>query len=289
MSALNPWQAGLITLLLLLVLTGCNPQPGWSAQNQATLATHHLLDPTSVCTVDQPATTSTGFFMLLGAGLLTGLSHCLGMCGPLVGAFALRRRAERKELSTPLVLFQMGRLMTYASLGLLLGGLGSLVASTIRYWQGSFSIVLGLLMALLGLSLFGLFPLQKWLTSITWARLVSGWVKRLLASDHPAAPIGLGLANGLLPCGPVYAMGLLATLSGSALNGGAIMLIFGLGTLPAMLGLGFFTATLSLGLRSHLYRVAALLVIIVGLQLTLRGLALNGQLSHAAIGSLMLW
>ena len=67
------------------------------------------------------------------------------------------------------------------------------------------------------------------------------------------------------------------------------MLIFGLGTLPAMLGIGFSTSLLSVRLRSHLYRVAAILVVIVGLQLTMRGLALGGQITHGAIGGVMLW
>jgi sulfite exporter TauE/SafE len=68
-----------------------------------------------------------------------------------------------------------------------------------------------------------------------------------------------------------------------------IMLIFGLGTLPTMLGLGFSTAILSLRLRSQLYRATAIVVTGVGLQLALRGLALGGQISHTSLGSVMLW
>lgn len=67
------------------------------------------------------------------------------------------------------------------------------------------------------------------------------------------------------------------------------MLIFGLGTLPSLLGFGFSASLLSLQFRGYLYRVAAVLVIVVGLQLTLRGLALYGQIPHSTIGSVMLW
>ena len=227
--------------------------------------------------------------MLLATGLLTGLSHCVGMCGPLVGAFAMRRRAVQQELSTPLVLFQLGRLTTYVLLGAVLGTTGYLLASFIRDWQALVSVALGLLLALLGLSLLGLLPLQHWLTSITWSRTVSGWMKRLTESNHPVAPFGLGLANGLLPCGPIYAISLLAATSGDPLKGATIMLIFGLGTLPAMLGLGLSISRLSLRVRSGLYQVAAVLVVLVGVQLTLRGLALSGQVAHGAIGRVMLW
>ena len=234
-------------------------------------------------------TMASSFFVLLSAGLLTGLSHCVGMCGPLVGAFALRRRAAGQEISTPLVLFQLGRLTTYLLLGLILGTTGYALAAVIRDWQGLISIVLGFLMLLLGLSLLGLVPLQHWILSTALARAVTGSMKPLMTSSHLAAPLALGLTNGLLPCGPVYAMALLAAMSGDPLKGASIMLIFGLGTLPAMLGLGYSASLLSVRLRSNLYRLAAILVVIVGLQLSLRGLAVSGQISHAAIGSVMLW
>lgn len=239
---------------------------------------HHLSDEFS-------------FFLLLTTGLLTGLSHCIGMCGPLVGAFALRRRAERQELSTPLLLFQIGRISTYVLLGLVLGWLGSLVEGgiSLQGWQAGLSVILGGVMVLLGLSLMGFLPALRWPAALALVHTVSGWLKYWLASPHPAAPFALGVVNGLLPCGAVYAMGVLAATSGSPLKGASIMLIFGLGTLPAMLGIGFSAVWLSLRWRTGFYRVAALLVVIVGLQLALRGLAAGGQLPHAAIGSVMLW
>jgi sulfite exporter TauE/SafE len=248
-----------------------------------------LLSASNICTAVHPTAMTTGFFVLLGAGLLTGLSHCVGMCGPLVGAFAVRRRAARQEVSTSLVLFQTGRLTTYVLLGLLMGSAGYVLASAIRNWQGLLSAALGLFVMVLGLSLLGLLPFQRWIASTKLASLAGGWIKRLMNSNHPAAPFGLGLANGLLPCGPVYAMALLAATSSDPLRGAGVMLIFGLGTLPAMLGIGFSTSLLSVRLRSHLYRVAAILVVIVGLQLTMRGLALGGQITHGAIGGVMLW
>jgi len=282
-------RIGLGLVALLMGTSACGHQPDWPAQQQATFAALNLADVTSICVTDHALSTSSSFFILLGAGLLTGLSHCLGMCGPLVGAFALRRRAEKREISTPLVLFQTGRLTTYFVLGAMVGSVGYVVTPAIHNWQGIFSVILGLLMALLGLALLGFLPLQHWISSLMPTRLVSGWIKHLMASPHPAAPFGLGLANGLLPCGPVYAMVLLAAASGDPLRGASILLIFGLGTLPAMLGIGFSASLLSLNLRSHLYRVAAILVIIVGVQLMMRGLALSGQIPHAAIGSVMIW
>ncbi|MCB0174499.1 MAG: sulfite exporter TauE/SafE family protein [Anaerolineae bacterium] len=283
------WYIGLSLGLVLMGVSACSQQAAWPSHQQATLAAMNIVDPDSICTVDHTATMASSFFVLLGAGLLTGFSHCIGMCGPLVGAFAMRRRVARQELSTPLVLFQTGRLTTYGLLGLAAGLTGSVLVSFVHNWQGAFSAGLGLLVLLLGLGLLGLFPLQRWVASLAPAQQISRWLKYWMASDHPAAPFGLGLANGLLPCGPVYAMALLAATSGDPLRGASLMLIFGLGTLPSMLGLGFSASLVSLQFRSYLYRVAAVLVIVVGLQLTLRGLALYGQIPHSTIGSVMLW
>ncbi|RME75532.1 MAG: sulfite exporter TauE/SafE family protein, partial [Chloroflexi bacterium] len=232
---------------------------------------------------------TAGFAVLLTAGLLTGLSHCAGMCGPLVGSFALRRRAAGQEVATPLVLFQLGRLTTYTLLGLLFGTIGAALAGMVHTWQSIFSVILGVITLLMGLSLLGLFPLQHHLASLTLSRAVVRQMKRLTGSDRPTAAYGLGLANGLLPCGPIYAIGLLAATAGNPLKGAEVMLIFGLGTLPAMFGIGLTASQVSLKLRRHLYRLAAGLVVLVGLQMALRGLAAGGQLTHASLGGVMLW
>jgi sulfite exporter TauE/SafE len=174
-------------------------------------------------------------------------------------------------------------------LGAIAGSLGAAFAMLVRGWQGVFSIVLGMAAILLGLGLLGLLPIWPGRVAVAPLRRVGGWMKNRMMSKHPAAPFALGLANGLLPCGAVFAMLSLAALSGTPWQGISLMFIFGLGTLPAMLGFAFATACLGLRLRQHLYRMAASLVVLVGLQLTLRGLALHGQIPHLHIGDVMLW
>jgi hypothetical protein len=73
------------------------------------------------------------------------------------------------------------------------------------------------------------------------------------------------------------------------LKGASTMLVFGLGTLPAMLAVGYSTAWFSWRWRTGFFRVAAVLVMGVGLQLFLRGLASAGHLPHAMLGGVMLW
>lgn len=279
----------MIIIALLLTTTACAAEASWAGQSQASFAAMNLFNPAAACTTDHLQSSTAGFVVLLTTGLLTGLSHCVGMCGPLVSAFTLRRRANRQELSTPLVLYQLGRLTTYMTLGTILGAAGYFLTAIIRQWQGVMAVGLGVMMALMGLNLLGLLPLPPHLTSTRFAGAVAGQIKRLTGSHHPAAPFGLGLANGLLPCGPIYALGLLAATSGDPLRGAGVMLIFGLGTLPAMLGVGLSVSMVGLKVRRGLYRLAAGLVVLVGMQLALRGLALSGQVAHAAVGGVMLW
>lgn len=283
----------LLAGLALLALPACSrvevAGSGHAPAAQTALGT---LAPGEICSL-APEGTSAGFFLLLTTGLLTGLSHCVGMCGPLVSAFAVRQRAARAEVTSPLLVFQMGRLTTYMLLGAGLGAAGSVVkvAALDRGWQGGLSVGLGVMLLLSGVSLLGRLPWQHRLAALGPGRLIARWLGTLLgaAARRPAASFGLGLANGLLPCGAVYAVALLAASTGDPLRGATGMLVFGLGTLPALLGVGLSVSRLSLRLRGGLYRMTATLVMLAGLQLALRGLALAGQMPHAVLGGVMLW
>lgn len=237
------------------------------------------------------AITPGTFLILLTTGFFTGLSHCAGMCGSLVSAFSIQQKQMKGSVTAPLLLYQCGRISTYVLIGLVMAAIGSTLqlAALGQGWQVGFSIFIGLMMLAIGLSLMGAFAGLHWLESAGLAKWVGERISLLMISKHPAAPYGLGMANGMLPCGPVYAMALLAATSGSPLQGGLIMLLFGLGTLPAMLSMGFVFARLSVSLRSRLFRFAAILILLVGLQQIFRGLALGGFLGHFHIGSVMIW
>ncbi len=261
--------------------------PSMPGQTSHVSLHHHTTGSAS----DTPAlqTTPLSFFALLGAGLLTGLSHCVGMCGPLVGAFAMRRRVTQRDIAAPLVLFQCGRLGTYGLLGGVAGSVGAAFAATLHTWQGMFAIGMGLLATGAGAGLLGIVPLQHWLALARPGQWLHGRLVAAIDSQHPLAPVGLGVANGCLPCGAVYTMLLLAAISLHPLKGAGLMLLFGLGTLPAMLGMGYSVSLLRARLRSRLYHWAAVLMLVAGVQLTLRGLALKGHIAHMAIGGMMLW
>lgn len=234
---------------------------------------------------------STAWLVLLTTGFFTGLSHCAGMCGSLVSAFSAQQAQLKGAVTRPLILYQCGRISTYSLIGIIMATIGSTLqlAALGQGWQVGLSIAIGIMMLLIGLSLTGVFAGLRRYESVVLARWAGTLISRMMVSSHPAAPFGLGMANGMLPCGPVYAMALLAATAQSPLHGGLIMLMFGLGTLPAMMSMGFIFAKLSIGFRSRLYRFAALLIILVGIQQILRGLALNGTVDHFHVGNLMLW
>ncbi|MCL5108016.1 MAG: sulfite exporter TauE/SafE family protein [Chloroflexi bacterium] len=229
-------------------------------------------------------------------GLLGSLGHCIGMCGSIVAAYALSRRpAQNADIGTrlraPLAL-HAGRLTTYGLLGAGMGVAGSLVdlMANAAGWQGLLSIVAGLMMLFVGLRLVGLLPSGEIAPTVLFRSLrVGERLARLLRDQSPWSSLGIGLLWGLFPCGLVFAMLVNAAATGSALGGASAMLAFGLGTVPALLGLSLVTAKIAVQFRQRLLRFAALPVLLLAVQAILRGLAAEGLISSLIIGGVMLW
>lgn len=177
----------------------------------------------------------------LGAAFLLGLAgagHCLGMCGGIAGALALAGDGSK----TMVVAYHAGRVTSYAALGALLG-LGAsaidIAPATIalRYLAAALMIAMGLYIANWWR---GLVRLEQ-LGARLW-RPVQRKASPLLPARTPLQAMGLGLTWGLMPCGLIYSGLALAATTQHPGASGAMMLLFGLGTLPAML-------TASLGAR----------------------------------------
>ncbi len=213
----------------------------------------------------------------LGAAFLLGLlgsAHCAGMCGPIALALAGGGEPRARFLLTR-SLYNAGRVLTYVALGLLVGLLGH--ALRLAGWQQGLSIAAGV--ALLLGAIFYLRGAPGWWhppAALTrgFARLQGVW-GRLMARRSAGGLFGLGLLNGLLPCGLVYAALAGAAATGSAAGGAAFMLVFGLGTFPAMLAISVFGHALAPALRRRLNAlIPAGLALMAGL-LILRGLGLG--------------
>ena len=231
--------------------------------------------------------------MLVGTGLAISLGHCLGMCGPLVGSLAAAQQSRGLRFGGVLVaqlLHHAGRVTSYAVIGFVLGAVGSAVRLTGlgRDLQGTLSLVVGLVMVLLGMGLLGWLPTRRWVESGRLAGVVIRGTARLRNARGAGAWFLVGMANGFLPCGPVYAVAA-GTVVSSPLAGAAGMALFGLGTMPALLLLAMGTERLSPRFQRRLNRLAGVLVLLIGIQLICRGAAAMGWIGHLRFGELVIW
>lgn len=213
--------------------------------------------------------------MAFSTGLL-GSGHCLGMCGGIVAAFSLAT-SGRGGLLFPF-LYQLGRILTYMLIGLVVGMAGSALAFTDSLRLPGRLLLLGsdLFLILIGLGSAGLFARLS-LLNLEYAlpvRTLTATVQRLKVLPPYLAALPLGMLFGLLPCGLVYAMALTAAQSAVASSGALLMLAFGLGTAPALLLFGSTAHLLSARARQLLLRAAGLMVAAMGLYQLVRHLRL---------------
>jgi len=164
----------------------------------------------------------------LVAGLVTSL-HCAGMCGPLACTL-MPVRGDRTDGQTVATVYHVARLSGYALLGALAGGLGAAPLTWIsQSWLRWLPWVFVLFFVALALRWDRFMPKFIALTRLTWK--LQSFVR---GRSRVTAAALMGLSTPLLPCGPLYFLVALATLSGSALRGVEFMLSFGLGTVPLL-------------------------------------------------------
>jgi sulfite exporter TauE/SafE len=185
------------------------------------------------------------------AGLL-GSTHCLTMCGGIASALGATR-ATGAHRGYPL-LYQGGRLTSYAAAGGLVGALGLAAGGgfALARWGQVLRLATAAVVVLIGLDLalgsgmrLRLLRLPERAGARLWRRILP-IVTRVLPAAGTARAYALGMLWGWLPCGLVYSVLVAAAVAGSAAAGSAVMLCFGLGTLPAMLGLNYAGAHLAL-------------------------------------------
>ncbi len=166
--------------------------------------------------------------------------HCLGMCGPLVLALPVGESGYRTAV-TSRILYNLGRIFTYASLGAIAGLVGAALAlralqSQIAWIAGSLLILVAVLQLLPNMRINLLSRMHLWLRES---------IAPLLRTAGPRRFIALGALNGLLPCGMVAAALVVSMAAATVAESIAYMAVFGLGTFPMMLAaslMGFYLA-----------------------------------------------
>jgi sulfite exporter TauE/SafE len=209
-------------------------------------------------------------------GLLGG-THCLGMCGGIVGALSTGlsgslRESRWRYLAAQLA-YNAGRIGSYAFAGLLVGAFAGQVGATgVLEGMPVGRYLAGVIMILFGIYLAGWWHTLLFLEKAgarLWKHLEPVG-RRWLPVRHAGQAFLLGLVWGWLPCGMVYAALAMALASGTAAGGAATMLAFGLGTLPTLLTVGLAYNALRRFLQDPRVRiVAGIFVILLGLVMLL--------------------
>lgn len=211
---------------------------------------------------------------------LTGSAHCIGMCGGFMIAVSGSGADSRRRPYGRQVLYLAGKTLTYVILGAVAGLAGAAISGTFTAAQDVLSWAVGLTLIAIGLSLCGVVERVPGLERIIRLTRLQRWVTGLLGRGSGPALFGLGVVNGLLPCGLVYAMVAIAAASGSVVQGSLIMATFGMATFPALLALSLTHRVMPVRWRVSVNRVGGVLILLLGLLTVVRGTPLQDQVMH---------
>lgn len=233
----------------------------------------------------QLADTKMGYGMLFIVGLITSI-HCIAMCGGINLSQCIPHGENGNEndnrLATfrPAILYNLGRVISYTAIGFLLGLVGMLIeggsgTGVPILFQGVLKIIAGIFMVILGINMLGIFP---------WLRRFNLRMPKFLAVKidtkkvNSRQPLMIGLLNGLMPCGPLQSMQIVALASGNPFAGALAMFLFSLGTVPLMLGFGSLVSAFGKKFSQKVMSVGAVLVVVLGLAMLSQGGSLSGLL-----------
>ncbi|OOV86593.1 sulfite exporter TauE/SafE family protein [Oceanospirillum linum] len=222
---------------------------------------------------------SSGLFNLMGADFspmtllaafvfgLMGSAHCLGMCGGIMSTLTLARSPSSTGM-LPLLAYNSGRIFSYTLAGTIVASLGALLSDSLLVIAEIMRIVASIILIMMACYIANWW---KGLVYIEHAgrylwKYLQPMASRLMPVRTNTQALLLGLVWGWLPCGLVYSILIWALSVAHPLQGAAIMLFFGLGTLPAMLMTGFLASQIKdLSRSSGVRSVAAIIIIIFAL------------------------
>lgn len=205
-------------------------------------------------------------------GLISSL-HCIGMCGPIAMMLPVDHKNPSKK-ALQVLIYHLGRLTSYGILGLAFGllGRGFYMAGI----QQQLSIAVGV-----GMIVLAVVP-EKILANYNFSKPVYRLISRIKSSlgaqfkrKTPDAFFTIGLFNGLLPCGLVYAALFGAIAMQNVTLGIAYMILYGLGTIPMMSAVVYVSSLLSMPFRNQLQRVVPIVTVVIGVLFVLRGMGLD--------------
>jgi sulfite exporter TauE/SafE/copper chaperone CopZ len=223
-----------------------------------------------------------GYGMLFVIGLITSV-HCVAMCGGInlsqcIPQMAARAEGgKRRETLLPSVLYNGGRVISYTTVGIIVGALGSVITVSGRF-QGAVQLAAGVFMVIMGINMLGIFQGSIGTTLRRFnLHMPKIFAKRIDEQKTGTKnPLFIGLLNGFMPCGPLQAMQLYALSTGSPIAGGISMFLFSMGTVPLMFGIGAMSSLLSKNFTLRVMKIGAILVTVLGMTMFTNGWNLAG-------------
>jgi len=233
---------------------------------------HSAMDHGAMHGMADMATAAGGFDYTLAfvAGFL-GSGHCLGMCGALVSGYFMNSGQHRSYL--PYFMYQVSRISVYTIVGVAAALLGVVLVSSGLFGkiQSVLQMIIGVVVIGLAFGILGWLPWQGSIRLLPMQLLRKGYARSKQKGPVAGAMLA-GLLNGMMPCPLTFAMAVKATSAATVYEGGALMLAFGAGTLPMMLFVSVAFGKLSSNLRGLMYKSAALIMIVMGVNTFYRGL-----------------
>lgn len=211
--------------------------------------------------------TNASYAVLFLVGVLTSI-HCVGMCGGIMLSQSIGHENSNKfEAIKPALLYNVGRVISYAILGGIIGAVGSVFSLSIKS-KAAMQLIAGIFMIMMGFNMAGFSFFRKFQIRMP------GFACK--AKNKSKSPFIVGILNGLMPCGPLQTMQLFALGTGSMTKGALSMFVFAVGTVPLMLTFGAVSGLLSKGYTKKILKLSGVLVIVLGLIMGNRGLAIFG-------------
>ena len=201
----------------------------------------------NIFNVIPPIDSNITYGMLFITGLFTSI-HCISMCGA-INLLTVINKTGKRNYKSPF-LYNLGRLISYTFLGVVVGLIGSTITINNQV-SGIIILLAATIMFLMALSMLGIIPLRK--------------VKKLNGKLKTKSPFLIGLLIGLMPCGPLQAMQVYALSTGSPIKGAISMFLFCLGTIPLMLSTGLILTRLNSKNKIIINKIATCLILILSL------------------------
>ncbi|KXG76128.1 urease accessory protein UreH domain-containing protein [Thermotalea metallivorans] len=210
-----------------------------------------------------------GYGLIFLVGVLTSI-HCIAMCGGIAFSQSISVNAKGSRWMSSL-LYNTGRVLSYTAIGGIVGGLGAVITPSGQF-KGIVAVGAGIFMFLLGLKMLNILRFPNWV-----GVKMPGISHDKIGASLPLRPFFIGLFNGFMPCGPLQTMQLYALGTGSVTKGALSMFFFSIGTVPILFLFGAITSAIGGKFGKGMMKASAVLVMVLGIMMFNRGLALSGM------------